>query len=224
MKKIFCLIFSLFYLIFSGCSNKNNENASAYNLDLATIEEIENIENVDAFDDETIKALSIVVRTKKKQQEKISSYTPKNKRLYNLVKETSNVVLKNKNNTAVVNFETSDIWEKHIKKYDILKYLSNKGISLANISDIETITDSNGKLTHIVIGGKTISFDELKTNFDIPTDNVIDFKINKSDVVLTGRFDENDFNLPKANTLSKQGKKYDEILKFFYNKFSLSEK
>ena len=51
-----------------------------------------------------------------------------------------------------------------------------------------------------------------------------DLKINKSDIVLTGKFNENDFNLTKAEELSKQGKKHGEILKFFYKDFSLSEK
>lgn len=224
MKRLFCFIFSFIFLFLIGCSNKKEEQAAAFDLDLAVAEEIESIDNINSFDDETIKALAIVVRTKKKTLKETSAYIPKNERIYNIVKETNDGFLKDGNKTADVNFEIFETWEKQIKKYDILKYLSNKGISLANLSDIEKITDENGNLIALVVGGKTISFEELKKEFKIPTNNVTDLKINKSDVVLTGKFNENDFNLTKAEKLSKQGKKHSEILKFFYKDFSLSEK
>ena len=110
MKKFY--IFALCFFVVFCCGCKSNETASASALDLIVTQELEQIENIDTFDDETIKALSVVIRTKHKNLETKpkENYKPKNQKILKLVKMSKNDVLKNEHQTPT--FEESKTWKK----------------------------------------------------------------------------------------------------------------
>lgn len=219
MKRIIVCFFSFIIFCFcAGCSN-NSKTASASNLDIAVTEELENIENIESFDDETIKALSVIIRTKKKNKFSTSEYSPKNEHIYNIVKSTTGEVLENTSHNVNFSYKENDVWLVEIKKFEVLKYLSKRNISLSNISSLEPVFGENNNLLGLNIGSKFISYEELDKEFNLPSNKITNIENKTSSIVLTGIYDEYVFNIKKSLELSKNGNNYKAIINHFYGDF-----
>ena len=220
MKQIFYIFVCFLFLIFAGCSKQ--EQAVASSIDSQVAAEIEQIENIESFDDETIKSLAVIVRTKIKNENKTikAEYTPKNTRIYNIVKETANETIEKDKNKKRIDYvlDSQKEWTKEIKKSEILKFLKTKNISLSNISNISPQYLSDGSFDHLLIGGKKITYSELSNNFDLPSNKVINIKNNISSITIIGEEKNQDvFNIKNAENLAKTGMNYKEILRNYYD-------
>lgn len=225
MKRFFvCFFIFCFLPFFCCCSNTKTEASASSQEDLLVLKELEQIENIYSFDDETVKALSIVIRTNNKNSNKsIEEYSPKNEHIYNIVKSTSGKILTFKNKPPVLNYNKNDDWVVSIKKFDILKFMSSKNISLSNISEIEPRFDSNGLFLGLFVAEKFLSYEELKTEFKLPSNNIKNIKNEMSSVEIFGNGYENNFDIEKADKLSKNGYNYESIINYFYEDFELKK-
>lgn len=238
--KCFKFILVCLFLVFcvSCSSNQKTEPVATElgyvnSIDNQVAYEIENIKDIDSFDDETIKALSVVVRTNILNDNSSINKTEvkaTNERIINLSNETSGEVLANEDNqilTNKINIETSENktqWVKEIKKIDILKFLNRKKIKVSNLSKINQIKNSDGKTQLIDIGGKFISYKEIKNEFNLPSNEIISIKGNVSTITISGYGDDFDFNINNVKNLSLEEKSYKNILKYRYNDFKIITK
>ena len=167
MKKIkLSLIIIICFFIIFGTSCKNNEEiqTTAQTMEYAVAYELSNIEDVDSLDEETAKALSIVIRTRliNNPEESPQNIDKSNidEKYLNIVNKTSNQILNYNNNIAEVSYAYTEEeeWSSEIKKSEILSYMMKNKISLSNISDIEKLENDSGELEFLVIGGKSIPF------------------------------------------------------------------
>jgi len=225
MKRISCiLLISFSLLLFVAC--KNNETSNAASVDKQVCYELQQIENIDTFSEETIKAMSVVIRTNLENEKntKNVNFENFNDKLYKIVKSTSNKKLKQKstNKKLILKNNSDKTWQRKINKTDILSYMLSKGINLANISSIETKYNNQNKLESITVAEKEILYSELKEIFNLPTDIVTDVKIEQSYIIILGEYNEEDlniFNLEKAEELSKKGLNYEKIIKKTINNY-----
>lgn len=225
-----------------GCSKKESSepvsnnmadiSASASNLDLQVLQKIESIENIESFDNETIKALSVVVRTNIINSENYKNqttfeYNPKSERIHSLVSSTSNEVLFNNESKIdtiyIDNNNDNKTWVQEIKKVDILKYMKDNNISLSNISEIETETTEEGFVKNIVIGGKNIDIKKLMKYFQLKSNKITNIKNKKTSFIVEGVGEGNEFNfnINETQKLAKEGQNYKKILKNRYNSFQI---
>lgn len=228
MKKYKYLLIIIFNIIiaFCGCSS-NNHNYQANSIDDCVAYEISKIDNSSELSNEQIKALSVVIRTnynvnpslikKDFNKENIDSKT------LNLVKSTSGEVLIDGEKFANVSYNqnySDEIWHENIKKSSILKYMKENNINLSNISNINSEMSEDGKLQAISVGGKQISYDELKNIFNIKSDIITDIKNNSQSIDIYGKtpLDKDCFYLKKLN---KNEDDYRQILKQYYNNYDL---
>lgn len=219
MKLYYCLIFIFICIFLIGCSNTNN---TSYAINDYVYRELEKIENVESLNEETIKALSIVIRTNIEDEEinKNVNIEKNNSKLYKIINSTNNLKLNKKHKYQKFIFDKNnkknknEKWNKSISKSDILKYMLNKNISLANISDIKINYNDENKINSISIAEKNIIIEELIKEFNLPNNNIVDIKINKTNIVVIGEFESNNiyFDIEKANELSNTGLKYNKIL------------
>ena len=235
MKRLFIFII-LCCFIFTGCSKNTTadvvaeKQADATNIDLQVVKEIESLENVNDLSDETIKSLSIISRTNlmnKTQNKSNENYTPKNKKIYELVKQTKNQILIDENNSQSENFkienQKEETWVKEIKKGDILKFLNKNKIKLSSTSNIKPEKDEFGKTTKLNLNGKIVSFEKIMKEFNLPSNNIEYIENNLTNIKIYGKGQKNDqvFNIFEAEKLSKQGFGYEKILKNSQNNFQI---
>ncbi len=221
MKKLFC--FYLLFLccfIFCACSS-NKQSASADSLDKYVASEIEKNYDVSSLDDETLKALSVVVRTKAKNKNVNiqKEYNISNKHILDIVNQTSGLVLKNYEEPELTENQESKDWCVSIKKYDLLKYLSENNISVSSISSIEPVFSDDKVVTGFIVGGKTILFEDLSNKFNIPSNNIKEISNNLTEIKIFGTTPNQEFNFEKASQLSKNGMDFKEIINHFYGDF-----
>ena len=235
MKRLFIFII-LCCFIFTGCSKNTTadvvaeKQADSTNIDLQVVKEIESLENVNDLSDETIKSLSIISRTNlmNETQKKINeNYTPKNKKIYELVKQTENQILIDENNSQSENFkienQKEETWIKEIKKGDILKFLNKNKIKLSSTSNIKPEKDEFGKTTKLNLNGKIVSFEKIMKEFNLPSNNIEYIENNLTNIKIYGKGQKNElvFNIFEAEKLSKQGFGYEKILKNSQNNFQI---
>ena len=177
--------------------------------------EISSIENVNSLDDETIKALSLVIKS---QASSVETYPTKefdspDPRILKLVKQVeSESIPKRQKLTYEKTIEKS--WSKSIKKHEILKFLALQGISLSSISSAKPIYDESGNLSSIEIGGKKINYSDIKEYFKLPSNKITNIENKLSEIIITGEgyISEDVFNISHADSLAKKGMNYREIL------------
>lgn len=230
MKKNLSLFFiGLFIisLIFSGCTKTKN-NIVASTMEDTVAYEISNISGVNELSDEQIKALSVVVRSKLSSDENLNKKLIDSSKIdewvQKLTKQTENEVIFNGSNLAEVDYSEAnvdEVWHEEIKKSKILNYMMKKGINLSNVSDINYETNESGQLENIVVGGKTISYNELKQNFNLKSNKIVDVKNNVSSIELTGQ-NEYSENILYFNKLKEyKSENYREILNNYYNGYKI---
>lgn len=240
MKKLFLILICV-CLCFCGCSKNNSTvptaekqaSATTNDVNLAVTKEIESQEGFEKFNDETIKALSIVVRTNllnsKNTEIQNDEYSPKSKHIYELVKQTNGLVLKSENDDEILNhiyIETNEVeqeWVKDIKKVEILKFLTQNNISLSSLSNIKPERDENGRTTSLNLNGKIIPFEDVMNEFEIPSNNIEKIENKKTSIKIHGKgvgTGEN-FDVFEAEKLAKEGFGYEKILKNGKNNFQI---
>ena len=224
MKRFFVLLILLLVISTTSCSTaKSNKNTQQFS-NLEIIKELESIENISNLNDETIKALSVIIRTNQKNKtifEKIE-YTPKNKHIELLVNQTKNEVLMNKSKTHKQFSTNTNTWSKTIKKSHILTFLKKKNIKLSSIAKIKPNFSQNQTLESLSVGEKIISFEELKNEFDIPSNKITKIEQNISSITLFGL--HNNFiyyNITELDANSQKFSDYKQLLKHFFNDFDL---
>lgn len=217
MKKLYIFLFVFLTIFSSGC--KSNKTAEASQLDLAVLQELEQIENIESLDDETIKALSVIVRTKHKNNSQKSklNYKPKNEKILKLVKMSKNDILKNENPNTF--FAKSKTWKKIFEKHEIFKILSNNNISLSSLSQISPGVDENQNMLGVFFGQKFIDSKTVAEMFELESENIVSVSLLENQVVFEGVFSKEQFFIEDAEVLSKKGYNYKDIIKHFYGIF-----
>ncbi len=209
MKKLLILFLSVIMMFYiSGCSNKS-EQLTADNLNHVCFEEIQNIEEIENLNDETIKALSVIVRTNIKNGYKSENKTrevplsePQTKRIKGLINYTSNQVLAdtniadnfdNSNNSGIQSKITyfvcnnqNTLWSKEIKKHELLSFLNKQGISLASLSSLSFSSNDDGRVTELTIGGKVLPFSVFAEEFKLESDKITNVTSSLSSFVIEG--------------------------------------
>ena len=223
---LLCFFILLPSICFFGCSNSKDSTTNS--LESRTMFELEQIENIDSLSDETIKALSVIIRTNlQNENEESYSYKPSSNKILNLTKSTDGMVLSSDKNTlcevsAITGisqpeekteyFSGNQTWEVEIKKSKILSFLKQNGIGLSNISSFEPIYDSSHLLTGIKLGGKTIPYETLKNEFGIKSNKITKIENSLTKIIIDGEY-VGAFNIDEAEKLSAAGLKFDQILK-----------
>ena len=200
----------LFFMV--GC---NNNKSNIQNLENSVAAELQSID--EGYDDETLKALSVILRTNLSLKKDNKLYSKKiNPKYTKIAKSTKNETLKNDNNEIVeISLENTDSyhWQKIINKSEILDYAYKNNISLTNISSFEPVYENN-KIKQINIAGKTFDYKTLAKEFNLESNEIENFEIKNSSVIITGKkqgfYDYFDFE--KSKKLSKEGKNYQDIL------------
>lgn len=224
MKKIFSIFVVLLIFLTSGCSKTTNVS-NATNLEDVVAYELEQIDNSQNLDDETLKSLSVIVRTNTilNNDFQDKNYTP-SKKYKDIVNETKNQTLKINGNVEFIDISTQDYeWKKSIKKDKLLEFAYLNNISLSNLSNIEPIYKEE-KIEKINIAGNSFDYKKLAENFDLESNDITNIETTNKEVVIYGKNKGfyNKFDYNKSKNLSKQGKNYKEILNNLYPNFEIN--
>ena len=163
MKKLFCLLITLFLITLTSCSNNKQINISnTSNLENAVAYELEQIDKENNLDDETLKSLSVIIRTNLTLN---SDFNNKNytisAKYKDLANQTKNELLKINGNTEFIDISNDKYtWQKSIQKDKFLEYAYNKNISLSNISNIEPLYNDN-IVEKLCVANKEFDYNEL---------------------------------------------------------------
>ena len=221
MKKLVLIISIFTMFIFCGCTptSEKPETIITPKIVASVIESNINTQNLS---DETIKALSVIVRTNLKNgyNFKSESYSEPSERTIKLAKLTDYEFLTDDTNqNQYISFgqknQKQTFWKKEIKKSDILKFLTSQKIGLASLSNIEPEINENGETESLVVGGKKIKFEILKNEFDLKSNKISNIETLSNSVIITGLMDcsEFDFNLLESENSSKKGDDYKNLIK-----------
>lgn len=216
-----------------ACS-KNEPTTRAENLNHRVCEELSNLDGVENLNDETVKLLSVIIRTnisnnfatpQSSTNSKLSD--AQKQKIESLVFYTSNLVLSNEGaEKQKIGYYFSENqnkpWKISIPKHKLLTFAAKHGISLANLSDISVLSDEDGRVTEIVLGGKTFDFETIKSEFNLPSDKITNISATKTAIEIEGCYCgfSNDLDINKIENLANQNKNFNEIL----NDISLDSK
>lgn len=221
MKKLVFIISIFTMFVFCGCAptSEKTETLITPKLVASVIESNTNTQNLS---DETIKALSVIVRTNLKNGYNLTSesYSEPSERTIKLAKLTDYEFLTDDTNqNQYISFGQKNpkqtFWKKEIQKSDILKFLTSQKLSLASLSNIEPETNDNGETESLVVGGKKINFEILKNEFNLKSNKISNIENLSNSVIITGLMDcsEFDFNISESENLSKKGDDYKNLIK-----------
>ncbi|MBQ7917401.1 MAG: hypothetical protein IJ310_01140 [Clostridia bacterium] len=224
MKKIFSIFVVLLIFLTSGCSKTTNVS-NATNLEDVVAYELEQIDNSQNLDDETLKSLSVVIRTNTilNNDFQDKNYNP-SKKYKDIVNETKNQTLKINGNAEFIDISTQDYeWKKSIKKNKLLEFAYLNNISLSNLSNIEPIYKEE-KIEKLNIAGNSFDYKNLAENFYLESNDITNIETTNKEVVIYGKNKGfyNKFDYNKSKNLSKQGKNYKEILNNLYPNFEIN--
>lgn len=237
MKKSLILVFLIFFsILFVACSNGENV-PQTLSMEDRVAERVEEVVTGYNVSDETIKALSIIIRTNEQKFPSSTSTLPKDERIKSITNQTSGLILVKEDSNVVPNSTTKidspityyykkedSNWSREIKKSELLKFLSNNNISLSNISSIEVEKTDDGCVSSIIIGGKVFDYGSIASEFNLPSNKITNISSSISSVLVEGEGvgHSKSFSISEADTLSKQGKSYDEILMHFFPDYEIS--
>lgn len=234
MKKLFIFFISFFVLFFCGCKRNINVEPVAETqvfenqTDIFIANEIEDMKTSQTFDDETIKTLSVILRTNLKNENinfSNNEYSLKNEHIYDIVKQTSGQTIEFDDEVSKQLYieQENDDWVLEIKKFDILKFLKENNISLSSVSNISLENQEDGKTKNLNLNGKIISFEKISSYFNIPSNNIYKIENNLTSIKLYGKgkgFYEN-LKIEDIQKDSLKGENYQKILKNHYNNFQI---
>lgn len=214
----------LFLLCFSACSKQTVKNDNNININEIVAIKLEEMDK--GYSDETLKALSVILRTNLTiNNSNTSNATPKEKYL-NISKTTRNQVLKNQNNN-LIEISLSDnneySWQKTIKKSKLLEFAFKNKINLTSISEVEPIID-NGKVVGLNIGKKYFEYETLSKEFGLESNTIENIESNKKEIIIKGKNKGfyNNFDINKSEQLSNDNYNYEQILKTFFNDLKIN--
>lgn len=214
----------LFLLCFSACSKQTVKIDNNININEIVATKLEEMDK--GYSDETLKALSVILRTNLTiNNSNTSIATPKEKYL-NISKTTRNQVLKNQNNN-LIEISLSDnneyTWQKTIKKSKLLEFAFKNKINLTSISEVEPIID-NGKVVGLNIGKKYFEYETLSKEFGLESNTIESIESNKKEIIIKGKNKGfyNNFDIDKSEQLSNDNHNYKQILKTFFNDLKIN--
>ena len=218
MKKYFIIFLSLMLFIFVGCTKTSA--LPKFDVDNAVALELEKMDN--GLSDETLKAMSVVLRTNFKiDQIKPDENQKPTEKYLSIAKQTKNKVLRNKNNSLIkISFEKPEeyTWQKTIKKSQILEFALKNNINLTNLSTIEPIKE-NEKVIGLKIGNKYFEYEDLANHFGLESNLIENITENKKEIVIKGKNNnlKNYFDIKKSEQLSNDNHNYYDILTIFFD-------
>lgn len=224
MKK-FCLIFCvcLCFLFCTCCSYSDNKNetTAANNINEQVAEKVCEIQGYENLDDEIIKALSVIIRTNIINQKISTNYTSNeiDEHILKLTKQTDGEILDRTDEIIIKtkDDETFDTWQSEIKKSSLLEFLAKNDISLTNISSVEPIFDEDNNFESLKIGGKSLSYEELKEPFNLKSQKITNIENNLTNIIITGEYEKNNniFDLEEAENVLFLKENYGQLLNHF---------
>lgn len=197
-------------LSFCACKEQKQNQSKAVDINLATAAEIESIDGFENFDDETVKSLALVIRSNfenfgssgvsdsvKSKEPSIKNNEQMHKKIYSLVllsESENNEPLKSK---TIINItDNSSDFSQEIKKVDVLKFIAKNNISLSNISSIEPKFNDKNELEYLSVGGKKISYKDLKKEFGLNSNKIKSVDSTKNSLIICGEREYNDNDVP----------------------------
>lgn len=222
MKKLILCFCGFMLLFFVSCKNipiQDNppdlENQVAYELMMRDKN----------YSDETLKAMSVIIRTNLSINSPTKSNFGASEKYLNLTNQTKGQVLKNnQNNMVEISFENSDNynWQKTIKKSEILKYALKNNISLTTLSKINPDI-KDGVVMGLEIGNKYFNYEELAKEFNLESNIIENITQNKNEIIINGKNKgfNGYFNIEKSEQLSNNNYFYQDILGDFFENLTL---
>ena len=223
MKKLsflFCFLFTIFFV----CSCSSTKTVSASNNEFIA-SEISKIENAENLNEETIKALAILIKSKNNQSNN-QDYVYSDK-ILEIVSSVENEKAKFPENFNFEIVETKNQeWSVFISKTNLLEKLSEENIYVANMSDITPIYYNETFLKSIIVAGKEISYKTLKEWFGLKSNNIKSFEIQNKVINIVGQGFDNDkiFDIEKAENLANAGISHTDILVKIFNGYDIKIK
>lgn len=223
MKKLLILFFSL-SILFSISCGKIQTRQEINNIDRVIATRLQEIDK--NYSDETLKALSVAIRNNVLINNNQDYSSDINEKYLKIVRITNNKTLRTENNDLIeISLNNTDdyIWQKNIRKSDILDFALKNNISLTNLSNIETISN-NGKVVSLKIGDKVFDYQILSKQFNLESNQITSISSTKNDVIINGKGKSffNFFNIEKAEQLSKNNYNYPDILNYFFNDLKIA--
>lgn len=225
MKKLICILLTIFLVSLTACSNNKQEVSNASNLEDIVSYELEQLDKEQNLDNETLKSLSVIIRTNHILNNDLDNQNLHSSTKYKTIaNQTKNETLKINGNLEFISISSNNYtWKKIIQKDKLLTYAFNNNISLSNLTSIEPIYNQN-RVKIINIGGKEFDFKNLANEFDLESNKITNIQTNNKEIIIYGEdkgFNES-FDVKKASTLSNEGKNYKEILENLYNNSTIS--
>ncbi|MBP3582189.1 MAG: hypothetical protein J6J33_05510 [Clostridia bacterium] len=215
MKKIFCLFSIFFYLLcFCACSSNNSEpSANATNYLITS--KICEVDGYKLLSTETIKALAVVFRTNIKNGENYSfNKNSFDNEVFSIVSSTENEIIEDVD--EIIQIENNDTWKTEIPKSKILETFSQRKENISSFGNISLERDSFGRVSKVIISQKELNKKDLKNNLLLKSNNITDIKTTQENIIFygTGTGFGEEFNILKAEELSKNNKSYDDIINY----------
>lgn len=218
MKKLFIFSICVIFCLFVGCG-KLNKTSSPSLIETTVAAELEKLDN--NYSDETLKALSVIIRTNLHINNKLENQINNPSEKYSkIASSTKNKVLKKDDGTLVeLSLENSDNykWQKSIKKSKLLEFALKNGISLTNIKNISPEL-KNDKVVGLKVGNKYFDYQTLANEFDLESNIIENITESKSEIFITGKQKGffGSFDFKTAEKLSNNNQDFVSILKYFF--------
>lgn len=208
---------------FVACSKTTSSTNFKYDVNKSVAIELESLDK--NYSDETLKALSVILRTNLSINNKKYNKAPKEKYV-KITNQTKNKVLKNKNNNLIeISLDNNEeySWQKTIKKSKLLEFALKNKISLTSLSNIDPVIQ-NGKVTSLNIGNKQFEYELLAKEFGLESNIIENITDNKKEIVIKGKNKgfQPKFDITKSEQLSNNNQNYEAILKTFFNDLKIN--
>lgn len=224
MKKIFLLFCCLTLTLFASCKQipKSNSYPNIESQVAAKLMELD--EN---YSDETLEAMSVVLRTNLIVNHSNENLVCDNEKYLKIANETSNLVLKNNNGSLVeISFENTDdyLWQKSIKKSELLDFAFKNNISLTNLSKINPVT-KNEKIIGLEIGNKYFDYNALAQEFGLESNTILKISQDKNSIIVSGKTKGfyGYFDTTKSEQLSNNNYFFKDILTDFFDNLTINK-
>lgn len=217
MKRFVNILLIFIFIFLSGCSK--SQTISSFDIEKAVAYNLEQYDKDKNLDDETLKTLSVIIRTNLEinSQNQSQNMNPSEKYI-NISNQTKDEILLIDEKTHFIDIsENQDEWEKSITKEDILTFAHKNNISLSNISEVEPVYEED-MTKYIKIGGKLFNFENFANEFDLISNKINNISTSNQSITINGKgvgFVKN-FDIKTIKTLSNNGFGYKDIINNFY--------
>lgn len=224
MKKLFIFSFCLLFCLFVGCGEVN-KTSSPNLIETSVASKLEKLDK--NYSDETLKALSIIIRTNLYIDNKLENSTTNPSEKYTkIANSTKNKVLKTNNNTLVeLSLENNESykWQKNIKKSKLLEFALKNGVSLTNVKNISPELE-NDKVVGLKVGNKYFDYQTLANEFGLESNIIENISESKTEILITGKQKGfyGSFDFKTAEELSNNNQDFVSILKYFFEDLKIN--